>query len=343
MALGFKKYGSFTAMATAVLLLTVGCAQEAPNASNTNDTGSEVTIGLTYIPNVQFSPLYVAEEDGIFAQEGLDVTLRHHGADEGLFTALTTGKEDVVIASGDEVLQARAQGMDIVSIGSFYSGYPVTLIVPEDSPIQTFADVKGMRVGVPGEYGSSWLGLLAALTENELDTGDITVVPIGYTAQASLVSGKVDAVVGFSNNDLVQLQANDIPVRAVPLSEQGLPLISASIITTEHWATSDSERTEAVVTAIAQGITSVVDDPAMALAATQVYDPTLADQATKAGAELTLQATAKLFTSGDGTVTVEQDLAKWKSMNTFLTSVPGVIAGDPRPDGAVTNDYLATD
>lgn len=340
MAFGFKQTFATIAAVAAVTLLTVSCAQDAPLEGSASNAGKAVTVGLTYIPNVQFSPLYVAQEDGIFEQNDLAVELRHHGADEGLFTALTTGKEDVVIASGDEVLQARAQGMDLVSIGSFYSSYPITLIVSEKSEINAFGDIKGKRIGVPGEYGSSWLGLLAALAEQGLSTNDITVVPIGYTAQASLVSGKVDAVVGFSNNDLVQLQANDIPVRAIALSERALPLVSASIITTEQWAQEDPQRAQDVIASIEQGIASVVSDPENALVATQVYDPTLGDQATRAGAQLTLQATTALFSSPDGSVTVEQDLTTWQSMSEFLQSVPGLISGDPRLDGAVTNDYV---
>lgn len=343
MAFGFKKsIVSGAAIALAVGLIA-GCTSEAPNASTSQGStgqGDVVTIGLTYIPNVQFSPLYVAAEDDIFEQHNLSVELRHHGTDEGLFTALTTGKEDVVIAGGDEVLQARAQGMDLVSIGTYYNKYPVTVIVPEGSDVHTFADLKGKKIGVPGEYGSSWLALLAALDQAGMTTSDVSVVSIGYTAQASLVSGKVDAVVGFSNNDLVQLQANDVPVRSVALSEAGVPLASVSVITTQEWLDADKERAAAVAKSIEQGIASVVANQDNALDATEVYDPTLADEAARAGARLTLDATTDLFVNPAGETSMKQDLELWGNMNTFLTSVPGIISGNTRIDGAVTNEFV---
>jgi len=72
-----------------------GCAgaEDQPVAGEPPTSGqsmepTKLTIGLTYIPNVQFSPFYVARDQGLFAEQGLDVTLRHHGAQEDSFGAL---------------------------------------------------------------------------------------------------------------------------------------------------------------------------------------------------------------------------------------------------------------
>jgi NitT/TauT family transport system substrate-binding protein len=65
---------------------------------------------------------------------------------------------------------------------------------------------------VPGKFGESWFGLLAALAGANLTQSDVDVVEIGYTAQAALTTGKVEAVVGFSNNDQVKFG----PRRASP-------------------------------------------------------------------------------------------------------------------------------
>ena len=141
MARGIRALTTLVVAASAVTLC--GCSSSespspAANAQSEVDLQepTDVTLGLTYIPNVQFAPTYIAEEDAVYANAGANVTLRHHGADEGLFTALTAGEEDVVLASGDEVLQARDQGMDVVAIGSYYHTYPVVVAVPEESDIE---------------------------------------------------------------------------------------------------------------------------------------------------------------------------------------------------------------
>lgn len=303
--------------------------------------GSAVTIGLTYIPNVQFSPVYVAEDDGIYRAAGLDTTIRHHGSDEALFTAVATGEEDVVVASGDEVLQARDQGLDLVSIGAYYRSYPVVVIVPEDSSIKTLADLAGKRIGVPGEYGSSWLGLLAALDQASLTQDDVDVVSIGYTQQAALTSGQVDAVVGFTNNDLVQFQQAGTAVRALELDPDSVPLVSASIITTHEWLDAHPDQARAVVDATVAGIQRVVDNPQHAIEVTQHYDQTLTGADAVEGARAVLAATTKLFLGTDDMVSGEQDLERWRAMGSFLKGVPDMLSSAPDIDAAVTNDYVS--
>ena len=74
----------------------VGCSadQDATPSTSTTPTAAAtpVTIGLTYIPNVQFAPFYVAEADGLFAANGVAATLRHHD--------LATGTGSVFLDDG---------------------------------------------------------------------------------------------------------------------------------------------------------------------------------------------------------------------------------------------------
>lgn len=52
-------------------LLIVSCT---PGAAQTGATGTQsVTIAMGYIPNVQFTPMYVAIEKGYFQDEGIDL------------------------------------------------------------------------------------------------------------------------------------------------------------------------------------------------------------------------------------------------------------------------------
>ena len=305
-------------------------------SSATGDAG--VTIGLTYIPNVQFAPVYVADAQGLYNDAGVTATVRHHGSDEGLFTALLAGQEDVVIASGDEAVVAASQGLDLVSIGQYYASYPGTVIVPADSPIATLADLKGKTIGIPGEYGSSYYATLAAIKAGGLQTSDVTISSIGYTQQAALAAGQVDAVVGFTNNDAVQMRLSGLDIREIPLDDGSTPLVAASIVTTREWAQSHPDAARAVVSATTEAMNAIAADPQVALDATAQWDTTLTDETSLGAANAVLAATVPLWLGDDARADGVQDLATWSSMVSFLSSI-GVLEGDVDPSAIVTNEY----
>lgn len=340
----FLKRLALPALALSALVLA-GCSSPAEGPAQAPTEGSEntaspVTLGLTYIPNVQFAPTYVGVEEGYFAGEGADVTIRHHGSDEGLFTALFAGEEDMVVATGDEMAIARSQGMDLLSVGQYYAKYPVVVIVKEDSDIKTFEDLRGRKVGLPGEFGSNWYGLLSALAAHNMSVNDIELTSIGFTQLAALQSGEVEAVVGFTNNDTVQFGLANVGVRELEMSpEGGLPLIGANVVTTSKFASENPDLVKAVLEGLRQAKQLCVDDPDKAVEVTKGYDPNLSAAGATDAAKATLVATNKLFEK-DGEVTMRQDLDTWAAMLDFLATQDGLLASDVKLDETVTNDFV---
>lgn len=334
------------ALLAVLALVLTGCARTQPGGA-TGPTGqtapAKATIGLTYIPDIQFAPFYVAANDGLFTEQGLDATLRHHGAQEGLFTALVAGQEQYVIAGGDELVQARAQGMDLVAIGQYYHHYPVVLIVPDTSPVQSAADLAGQRIGIPGRFGESWFGLQAALSGANLTEKDVEVVEIGYTAQAALTTGKVDAVVGFANNDQVQFELAGVPTRTVPLVADGdVPLVSIVLVTTGAELEAHPETAKKVARSMVAAMEKVVAEPASAVAAARTHIPTLDQAGAEASALATLEATIPLWTPPAGRATGTMDEQEWKAMTAFMLE-RGLVTSAVDPATAMTNEQSPGD
>ncbi len=89
-----------------ILALLTGCqAKPAPSEGLT-----PVTLNLTYIPNIQFAPFYVAIEKGYFADAGLSVKL-NYGNEADFLALVGSNHEQFMIASGEQVLLGRAQGL----------------------------------------------------------------------------------------------------------------------------------------------------------------------------------------------------------------------------------------
>lgn len=319
-----------------LLFTACGSSQTATTGGNSGTQTAatkDVSIGLGYIPDVQFAPFYIAQSKGYYKDAGLNVTF-HHGIVPDLIGSMVAGKNTFVFAGGDELLVARDKKVNAVDVATIFQKYPVSLIVPANSSIKTLADLKGHTIGVPGPFGSTYTGLLALLYKANLSLSDVKVQSIGFTQVAALVSNKVDAVMGYSNNEPLQLQRQGFAVRTFNVSDYQ-PLISNGILTTEDTYHNQSPMVRSFVQATLKGLKDVIADPNAAVQICKTYVPGLqTDQATAV-----LQATIPVWKSANGQLGYN-DSATWTSMEQFLVAQK-IIAPVQDLTQAYTNQSVA--
>ncbi|HEX8996819.1 MAG TPA: ABC transporter substrate-binding protein [Ktedonobacterales bacterium] len=337
-----SRRAALSSLCAAALLLSLtlaGCGA-ATGSSTTGSSSSltPLTVGLTYVPNIQFAPFYVAEQLGYYKAAGLNVTLRHHNFGEDEFAALAAGRENVIFAGGDEVLQARAKGLPLVYVANVFTHYPVTLIVPASSSIQSVADLRGRTIGVPGLYGATYIGLLALLHSAGLSTSDVKIQSIGYTQVPALVSHKVDAVMGYVNNEPIQFQKAGFAVRTFPAS-QAQPLISNGLAAEESELKAQPAAVRALIAATIKGVQYTIAHPQDAVRLSQQYVPGLADPTTAQSALQVLNATIPTM-QPSASKPGYNDPAAWQSMATFLQQ-SGQLTGQVDVTKAYSNEYLS--
>ena len=333
-----------TFLSAALALAVAGCA--APSTPSVSPSrppstaataATRATIGLSYIPNVQFAPFYVGEADGLYGSVAGTVSLRHHGATEGLFNAFTSGAEDFLVAAGSEAMQARAEGVDVIAVAAYYKAFPVQVLVLGSSPIHTLTDLKGRSLGVPGRYGESWLAAQVALQSAGLTEDDVKIVEVGYTQVAALTTKKVDAVVGFSTNELVQLQAAGVDPRALPVAPGTVPLVSTCLLTTNAYAKAHPEVVRQVVAATRASIEATAADQSRAIDISATQIPGWAP-ASRPNAEAVLSATVDVMALTTAGFDPALDADQWKAMATFLQSHELIKSPVPAAE-AFTNDF----
>jgi NitT/TauT family transport system substrate-binding protein len=235
------------------------------------------------------------------------------------------------------MLQARSQGTDVVSIATVYQQYPVSLIVPEGSEITEPADLAGRTVGVPGPYGETYFGLLAMLAAADLTTDDVTVESIGYTQQAALSGGHVDAVMGFSNNDVPQFAATGTAVTAIGIGD--VPLVGISIGTTDRMTREQSRALQGVIEAVGRAVADIVGDPSLAVeAASEEIPGTITEEQTAVMTEVAT-ATVPLYGDLDGPWGL-QDADRWEAMSATMLDLGLIETAVPAAD-AFSNDFVA--
>lgn len=282
------------------------------------------TIGLTYIPNIQFSPFYHGVAKQLFG--GLDITLRHHGQQEGLFTALLAGEEDVVFASSDEAMVAAAGGEKLQTFATAYQRFPVVILASAASGITTVAGLKGCTLGVAGRFGSTWYATLAALASAGLTEAGVKITDIGYTQVSALTTGRVDAVVGYLNNEAVQLEAAGFGFTALEVTPPDAPaLVGPGLITV-----ADRVPT-AHLKVIAEGMraaeAAIAASPQLGIDAALAEVPTLSEPAQRSAAAAVLRATIGMW-QRTGQVSVAVDPEAFARMGDFLVAA-GIIQTVP--------------
>jgi NitT/TauT family transport system substrate-binding protein len=218
----------------------------------------KITLAMTYIPNVQFAPWYVAEEKGFFRDEGLEVVFDYR-MDIDALQLVTTGKLDYAIAGGDQVLVARGKGIPVVYLMSLYAQFPPAIIAKAESGIETAADLKGKTLGLP-LYGTNLLAAQAIIKRAGLDEDDVQLVDIGYTQIPSLLEDKVDAVVGFANNEPLKLEAMGVAVNQIN-SWDYFSLVGHGLITGEIKIKNNPDEVGRIVRASYRGIEYALAHP----------------------------------------------------------------------------------
>src|SRR5690242_1416431 len=241
---------------TVVLTACGGTTTATNTGSSTTVPLKSVSIGLGYIPDIQFAPFYVAQSKGYYNAAGLNVTF-HHGFVTDVIGSMVLGHDNFAFATGDEELVARSKNLPVLNVATIYQRYPVSLIVPANSPIHTLADFNGHTIGEPAPYGATHIGLLALLYQAHLSLSDVHVTEIGFTQVAALLTHKFDAVVGYSNNEPIQLSNHGMQVRTFDVSDYQ-PLVSNGIITTESTLNNEPEVVRSFVQATIKGLKDVI-------------------------------------------------------------------------------------
>ncbi len=311
-------------------------------ASPTTQAGGplkKITMGLGYIPDIQFAPFYVARERGFFRDEGLEIEFKQ-GFDTDVLKLLGTGALNFGVAGGDEVMVARSQGVPLVYVASWFQQYPITITALEGANIRTVADLKGRTVGVPGRYGATYVGLLALLDSAGMQLSDIQLREIGFTQTQALAQKQVEAVVGYVNNEPVQLRALGQAITTINVFDN-VALVSNGLVTDEKTLRDDPDLVRRVTRAVLRGIQSTIDNPEEAITLAIPTIPGSAEKRDQLRAVLT--ATLPLLQSpqtqahGLGYC----DPTTWAASRDLLRKLK-VLGSDIDLDKTYTNAFLPT-
>jgi NitT/TauT family transport system substrate-binding protein len=243
--------------------------------SATPPPSTPLTVGLGYIPSVQFAPFYLADQEGYYRDAGLDVTFQNR-IDPDLITLVGQGSVDLGLGDGTSVIPAVSQGIPIRYVATIYGSFPSIVFAKASSGITEPADLAGRRIGIPGRYGSSWVMLQALLGSADLTPDDVQIDEYPDFGQGVAVTeDAVDAATGFINNEPVQLRRTgaDVTILAV---DDIVPLPGPGLIAGTSTIDSKRDAVQAFVSATIRAMEEIATDPERGLEAAIEAVPELA-------------------------------------------------------------------
>jgi NitT/TauT family transport system substrate-binding protein len=241
--------------ATAVAAALAGCSGGSGGASG----GLEKTnIVIDAFPAVDSAGLFIAEQEGLFAKEGLNVTIKLASTSQAAIDGQEKGTYDITSADYvtyiDNALQDKAQ-LRIIDESSFLEPNVLALLVKKGSAVQSVGQLKGKTVSVnaPDDIGTLLVDSL--LKDNGVALGSVKFNNnVAFPSVAhDLASGQIDAA--FAPEPFVSLDEMTGGTEELADLDQGgttnFPIQGVAV--TQAWAQQNPKTLAAFQRAYAQG------------------------------------------------------------------------------------------
>ena len=247
------------------LLLLAGCTPT--DSAGKADDLRELDVVLDWYPNALHAFLYVAMEKGYYADEGLKVNIRFPSNANDAMSLVAAGQADIGLYYQQDVIMARVnQEVPVKSIGAVVQG-PLNIVLSlEEKHISSPEDLVGKRIGYAGTELSEAL-VRSIMAYVGADSGDVTMIDVGFDLMSSMTTGNVDATIGcLVNHEVPQMEEEGFAVDYFALDSYGVPTYYEGIFLANDTAIAqDSETLAAFLRASAKGFADMQANPDEAL------------------------------------------------------------------------------
>jgi NitT/TauT family transport system substrate-binding protein len=308
----------------ALITLLAACGEggkpaQAPAAAPSPAALTPIRLQLNWVPEPEFGGFYAAQFDGLFRDAGLAVEIIKDPGGGSVPQLIARGVCDAGVVSGDQILQLREQGGELVAIYSVFDHTPYGVMVhAKDAPESLEAVWKGtgnlaIESGLPVW---KWLTSRYGPTTR-------TVVPYGGSTANFLADPKA-ASQCFITAEPATMDVQKVPVKVFNASESGYdPYTVVVAVKPGHLPPDVLKR---LCTAMQEGWRRYMESPSKYNPAIAELNPAMSLEAMNAAAERMRPLLLTPWTSAHGLGSMEE--SRWKSMAEMLVQA-GVIKSAP--------------
>jgi ABC-type nitrate/sulfonate/bicarbonate transport system substrate-binding protein len=259
-----KKVVAAIAVISALVLVGSGAWPFPDSGTTYSGTPESITIGG--FPYEASALVYIAEDQGIFSENGLNVTLRDYNSSLSALYGLMNDETDFSLSSDYNIVGEVYKKRNVSVIGVIDKFQTAYIVGRKDKGIVIFSDLKGKRIGVSrGGIGEFYLGRFLNL--HGMSTSDVTLVDLlpSQFVQA-ITNGSIDALVTGGYIDQIQKRLrNKVVLWPAQSNQDGYWVISCR----GGWAASHPEQINRLLKSLAQAEEFIINHPAQAKAIVQ--------------------------------------------------------------------------
>ena len=182
-----RRFLAFSLTGVMIMILAAGCGSgDSAALTSAAPKPEEPDVTVAAIPAVDLAGLYIAQDRGLFAQQGLHVTIVPVPSAQSIITDQVAGKVDVSAGSYVAYIAAQTAGarFRILAEASTLSPDTRALVVTGNSRITDVAELAGRRIGVNGVNSIGTLLVSALLAAHGVSPSGVRFVtdPDGFPA-----------------------------------------------------------------------------------------------------------------------------------------------------------------
>jgi putative hydroxymethylpyrimidine transport system substrate-binding protein len=342
-----KRNIAVTAMLSVVALIAAACSDNttssAAQGSNASGSGSAapaaLNVELDWVPNPDHVGLYYAQDNSYFSDSGLTINFQSPSNAADPIKLVALNKVDLAITYEPEMFYGQQNGLPVMAVATIVPVPLNSMIVSPTQTVTSLDQIGGMSVGVTG-IPSDDAFYTTMLKTAGLSEGDVTKVNVGFNLVPSLLSDKVQAIIGgYRNVEAIQVeQESGTKPTVFPANELGVPSYAELVVAANaERLQSDPAYADAVrrfVAATVKGTDDAIADPDGATAIMKQetqYKPDFLDES--------VPYTLTLLEPAAGTKTGCIDTANWQSYGEWMNSSE-LITSTPDASALATDDYL---
>ncbi|MGE3962173.1 MAG: ABC transporter substrate-binding protein [Dehalococcoidia bacterium] len=217
--------------------------------------------------NLPFVAVYVAEAEGFFAEEGLEVEIQHSSGQDEHLKLLLDGEVQFTTGTAAQAVRRAQEGLPVRAIALFGQRGDQGYVARADSGIETPADFAGHTVGfkagvVPAE-------LVAMLASAGLTEDDVELVGVGFDPRV-FMEGGVDVYPVFLNNEPDTIRTAGVEINVIDPHDFGVPTLGLTYLATEE-TLADTDLVERFLRATMKAAHWIEEHPEEAIAITLLH------------------------------------------------------------------------